>query len=48
MSDLLKVEITIVDSEWQWMGKFNERSLKYICSIAGTFSDLDIEEEAKS
>lgn len=41
MSELTKVEITIVDGEWQWMGLLSKKSLKLLTQIADTMSDSD-------
>lgn len=41
MSEFTKVEITIVDGEWQWMGLLSKKSLKLLTQIAGTMSDSD-------
>lgn len=41
MSELTKVEITIVDGEWQWMGLLSKKSLKLLTQMADTMSDND-------
>lgn len=50
MSDLLKVEISIVKSEgsvWQWLGQLSEAHMKALCSVADDLSDIDTDSELK-
>lgn len=35
----LKVEIKLIDGDWQWMGKMTPTMLKILCNIADTLSD---------
>lgn len=41
---MLKVEIKLVDGEWQWLGKLSKKSLKALCAVADTLSDADLED----
>lgn len=43
MSKLIKVEIKLVDGDWQWMGKLSKNDLKILCHLADFMSDLSIE-----
>lgn len=39
MSKLIKVEIKLVDGEWQWLGKLSKNDLKALCTLADNLSD---------
>jgi len=39
MSKIVKVEIKLVDGEWQWMGVLLQKDLEFICKMADDLSD---------
>ena len=41
----IRVEIKIVDGEWQWLGRMNEHQLELLCEIADA---LNTAHEAES
>lgn len=46
MANLIEVEISLANGEWQWIGKLSPDSLSELCKLADTLSDKDT--EAKS
>jgi hypothetical protein len=40
MSKSVKVEICLVNGDWQWLGKLTEEQLTLLCKIADGLSDL--------
>lgn len=42
MSELLKVEIKVIDGEWRWMGKLSNDSIRILCDLADILSDRDV------
>lgn len=38
---LIKVEICIVNGDWQWTGKLSTESLKQLCKLADKLNDAD-------
>lgn len=41
----LKVEISLVDGDFQWMGYLTEEHLRELCAIADALNTLENEEE---
>ena len=39
MDNTIKVEIKLVDGEWQWLGKLTPEKLKILTEIATVLSD---------
>lgn len=37
----VKVEIRLLDGEWQWLGKLTQQQLDELCAIADTLSDME-------
>lgn len=48
MSELIKVEVTIVNGDWQWLGKLSKEHLKVLCALADQLSDIDVEAKLKA
>jgi hypothetical protein len=44
MDNRIKVEIKIINGEWQWMGSLTPKMLKVLIKIAGLFADDSAEE----
>ena len=40
---MLKVEIKLVDGDWQWLGKLSPDMLKLLCEIADLMNDINYE-----
>ena len=45
MSEIVKVEINIIDGDWQWMGKLSEENLSILCAIADVLNDFNPKED---
>lgn len=39
--DKVKVEIKLVDGDWQWLGKITKKNLALLCEFADLLSDKD-------